>query len=188
MYRRTFLKGASALGLVAILPAKVDASIGTHQQTKTLKGKVFDLHIKKTRVNITGKSVIATTVNDMLPAPTLVWEKGDIVTIRVTNHLDEPTSLHWHGIILPFNMDGVPGVSFGGINPGETFVYRFKVKQTGTYWYHSHSCYQEQTGLHGAIVIKDHKRYPKDYVVSLYDWSDESPDSIYDSKGITRLL
>ncbi len=179
MDRRTFLKGASALGLVAILPATVDASIGTQQKTKTLKGKVFDLHIKKTRVNITGKSVIATTINDMLPAPTLVWQKGDIVTIRVTNHLDEPTSLHWHGIVLPFKMDGVPGVSFGGINPGETFVYRFKIKQTGTYWYHSHSGYQEQSGIHGAIVIDDHKRYKRDYVVALHDWSDQSPDSIY---------
>jgi len=179
MNRRNFLKTGAAFGLIAVMPAMAKAKVGNQVPTSTLKGPVFDLNIKYTRVNMTGKTVIATTVNDMLPAPTLRWRKGEIVTIRVTNHLDEPTSLHWHGIVLPFNMDGVPGVSFRGINPGETFVYRFKVNQTGSYWYHSHSGFQEQSGLHGAIVIDDGIRVNRDYVVALHDWSDESPDTIY---------
>ena len=179
MNRRNFLKTGAAFGLIAVMPAMAKAKVGNQVPTSTLKGPVFDLNIKYTRVNMTGKTVIATTVNDMLPAPTLRWRKGEIVTIRVTNHLDEPTSLHWHGIVLPFKMDGVPGVSFRGINPGETFVYRFKVNQTGSYWYHSHSGFQEQSGLHGAIVIDDGIRVNRDYVVALQDWSDESPDTIY---------
>ncbi len=181
MDRRKFLQTSAAFGLVAVLPAKANKSIGEQIPTTTFQGIEFDLHIKKTWVNITGKPIIATTVNDMLPAPTLRWKKGDVVTLRVTNHLDEPTSLHWHGIILPDTMDGVPGVSFPGIMPGETFVYRFKVQQTGTYWYHSHTGFQEQTGLHGAIIIDDEiaSDIDRDYVVALYDWSDEDPDAIY---------
>ncbi len=179
MNRRNFLKTGAAFGLIAVMPAMARAKVGKQVPTQTLKGPVFDLNIKYTRVNMTGKTVTATTVNDMLPAPTLRWRKGEIVTIRVTNHLDEPTSLHWHGIVLPFKMDGVPGVSFRGINPGETFVYRFKVNQTGSYWYHSHSGFQEQSGLHGAIVIDDGIKVHRDYVVALHDWSDESPDTIY---------
>lgn len=179
MNRRNFLKTGAAFGLIAVMPAMARAKVGSQVPTTTLKGPVFDLNIKYTRVNMTGKTVTATTVNDMLPAPTLSWRKGEIVTIRVTNHLDEPTSLHWHGIVLPFKMDGVPGVSFRGINPGETFVYRFKVNQTGSYWYHSHSGFQEQSGLHGAIVIDDGIKVHRDYVVALHDWSDESPDTIY---------
>ena len=181
MDRRKFLQTSAVFGLIAVLPAKANKSIGEQIPTTSLQGIEFDLHIKKTWVNITGKPIIATTVNDMLPAPTLYWKKGEVVTIRVTNHLDEPTSLHWHGIILPYTMDGVPGVSFPGIMPGETFVYRFKIQQNGTYWYHSHSGFQEQTGLHGAIVIEDDiaPDVDRDYVVALYDWSDESPDTIY---------
>ncbi len=179
MNRRNFIQTAAAFGLIAILPSKSIASIGKQQPTKILKGPIFDLHIKYTRVNISGKSVIAKTINDMIPGPTLYWRKGEIVTIRVTNHLDEPTSLHWHGIILPYTMDGVPGVSFAGIMPGETFVYRFKVKQTGTYWYHSHTAFQEQNALHGSIVIEDGIKVERDYVVALYDWSNEDPKSIY---------
>ncbi len=180
MHRRDFLKTSTALGLVAILPAAAKAGIGERKPTTTLEGNNFELHIKKTWVNITGKPVLATTINDMLPAPTLRWKKGDVVTIAVTNHLDEPTSLHWHGIILPYTMDGVPGVSYPGIMPGQTFIYRFKVQQSGTYWYHSHTGFQEQTGLHGAIVIDDGlQQVDRDYVVVLFDWSDESPDTIY---------
>ena len=155
MNRRKFLQTTAAFGLVAIMPAKAIAGIGEQMPTTILKGPVFNLHIKYTRVNISDKSVIAKTINDMIPGPTLYWKKGEIVTIKVTNHLDEPTSLHWHGIILPYTMDGVPGVSFRGIMPGETFVYRFKIKQTGTYWYHSHTGFQEQNALHGSIVIDD---------------------------------
>jgi len=150
---------------------------------QTLRGKEFFLDIDYTPVNITGKRSVATTINGQIPGPTLVWQEGDTVTIHVTNHLKTSSSIHWHGIILPFQMDGVPGISYKGIAPGETFTYRFKVRQHGTYWYHSHSGYQEQTGMYGAIVIKPRKRepfrYDKDYVVLLSDWSDEKPTSIY---------
>ncbi|MCI2810869.1 copper resistance system multicopper oxidase, partial [Eoetvoesiella caeni] len=109
----------------------------------------------------------------------LRWREGDTVTIRVTNRLKEATSIHWHGILLPFQMDGVPGISFPGIAPGETFTYRFKVEQNGTYWYHSHSGMQEATGMIGAIVIEpaqtDPVRADREYVVQLSDWTDEDP-------------
>ena len=118
-----------------------------------LKGTEFDLVIAESPVNFTGKPGVATTINGSLPAPTLRWREGDTVTIRVTNKLREATSIHWHGIILPYQMDGVPGISFNGIAPGETFTYRFKVQQSGSYWYHSHSGFQELTGMYGAIII-----------------------------------
>ena len=111
------------------------------------------------------------------------WREGDEITINVTNNLKEDASIHWHGIIIPTHMDGVPGISFPGIKPGETFVYKFKVKQHGTYWYHSHSGFQEQTGVHGVIVIEPKKpnpyKYDVEHIVGLSDWSDEKPASIY---------
>jgi len=119
----------------------------------------------------------------MLPGPVLRWREGEKVTLRVTNNLVEDSSIHWHGLILPTNMDGVPGLSFEGIKPGETFEYQFSVNQSGTYWYHSHSGYQEPTGMYGAIVIEpkepDPVSYDRDYVVMLSDWSDEKPQDIY---------
>jgi FtsP/CotA-like multicopper oxidase with cupredoxin domain len=112
----------------------------------------------------------------------LRWREGNTVTLAVTNRLSEESSIHWHGIRTPSAMDGVPGLSFHGIAPGETFVYRFRVPQNGTYWYHSHSGFQEQTGVYGAIVIEPKAGYAqafdRDYVVLLSDWSDESPDTI----------
>src|SRR5262249_9077476 len=117
-----------------------------------------------------------------VPAPTLVWREGDTVTLSVTNRLREDSSIHWHGIRTPAPMDGVPGLSFHGIAPGETFTYRFLVRQSGTYWYHSHSMVQEQTGVYGPIVIIPKSGYTqafeRDYVVFLSDWSFESPDTI----------
>jgi CopA family copper-resistance protein len=105
------------------------------------------------------------------------------VTLRVTNRLDVPSSIHWHGIILPADMDGVPGLSFAGIAPGETFVYRFRVNQSGTYWYHAHSGFQEQTGLYGPIIIEPRTgprhRVEREHVVLLSDWSDLDPRAIY---------
>ena len=126
---------------------------------------------------------MATTVNGQISGPTLHFREGDTVTIKVYNDLDVDTSIHWHGLILPPAMDGVPGISFEGIKPKETFTYTITLRQSGTYWYHSHSGYQEQSGVYGAIVIypkkKDPYAYDKDYVVSLSDWSDEKPESIY---------
>jgi CopA family copper-resistance protein len=152
-------------------------------KTPQLDGKEFDLVIANTPVNITGKASIATTINGSLPGPTLRWKEGDDVVIRVKNLLEEETSIHWHGIILPWDMDGAPVISFKGIAPGETFTYRFKVKQSGTYWYHSHSEMQEQTGLYGAIVIDpatpDPIQADRDYVVVISDWTDEDPMAVF---------
>jgi CopA family copper-resistance protein len=144
-----------------------------------LRGTEFDLVVAESPVNFTGNPRMATTINGSIPAPTLRWREGDTVTIRVTNRLRQATSVHWHGMLLPFQMDGVPGISFKGIAPGEAFVYRFKVLQSGTYWYHSHSGMQEQTGMYGAIVIEptggETLKATRDYVVQLSDWTDEDP-------------
>lgn len=159
-----------------------DASTGVHHPS-VLSGTDFALEIGQTPVNFTGVRRLATTVNGGIPGPILRWKEGSVVTLRVTNRLRVPTSIHWHGILLPFQMDGVPGISFDGIAPGETFVYRFPVRQSGTYWYHSHSGFQEQVGLYGPIVIEPAtlERHPgdRDYVVMLNDWSDSDPDHIF---------
>jgi len=126
---------------------------------------------------------MATTVNGRLPAPLLRWREGDAITLRVSNRLSKPSSIHWHGMILPADMDGVPGLSFNGIGPGETYVYRFRVNQSGTYWYHSHSRFQEQTGLYGPIVIEPRRgerhRADREHVVLLSEWTDLDPEHIY---------
>ena len=188
--RRRFIQGLAAGGvLLGLSPWVGSASAREMAATalgsaKVLTGTEFDLTIAETPVNFTGAPRMATTVNGSLPAPTLRWREGDTVTLRVTNRLAEETSIHWHGILLPFQMDGVPGISFKGIAPGETFIYRFKVQQTGTYWYHSHSGMQEQTGVYGAIIIDpaggDPIRADRDYVVQLSDWSDEDPMRVFD--------
>jgi CopA family copper-resistance protein len=156
---------------------------GNQSPLTQLSGNHFHLDIGKTPVNFTGADRFATSVNRSLPGPILHWKEGQTVTIKVTNHLKEPTSIHWHGILLPFRMDGVPGISFPGIAPGKTFTYRFPVKQSGTYWYHSHSGFQEQVGLYGPLVIEpaEGERYPteRDYVVMLNDWTDNNPLDIF---------
>jgi FtsP/CotA-like multicopper oxidase with cupredoxin domain len=155
----------------------------TGEQRSVLRGTEFQLEIAARRVNFTGTSRLATVVNGQLPAPLLYWREGDTVTIHVTNRLSAPTSIHWHGIILPANMDGVPGISFDGIPPGATFTYRFPVTQAGTYWYHSHSRFQEQVGLYGPIVIEprdgSRQHADREHVLLLSDWTDTDPEHIY---------
>ena len=184
--RRSFVKGIMAAGgfmAASATPLMASKTYKTTTKSSELSGTEFFLTIDKTMVNYTGEVAIATTVNGMLPAPTLKWREGDEITLHVKNNLNVDSSIHWHGIILPFEMDGVPGITFNGIKPGETFTYKFTVNQSGTYWYHSHSGFQEQTGVHGVIVIepkiKDPYSYDKDYVISLSDWSDEKPENIY---------
>ncbi len=149
---------------------------------RVLAGSEFDLAIARSSVEIGGRSRRATTVNGTLPGPVLRWREGDTVTLRVANRMDEASSIHWHGIVLPSNMDGVPGLSFDGIAPGSSYTYRFKVRQHGTYWYHSHSSLQEQTGVYGPLIIDPAqpgaRRCERDYVVMLSDWSDEDPRRI----------
>ena len=183
--RRRFVQGL-ALGGVAVasnLWGKSLSALATSGQSQVLTGTDFALEIGQTPVNFTGAPRMATTINGQLPGPVLRWREGSTVTLRVTNRLRVPTSIHWHGILLPAGMDGVPGLSFPGIAPGETFVYRFPVKQSGTYWYHSHSGFQEQTGLTGPLVIDPAgpERNPceRDYVVMLSDWTDEDPERIF---------
>ncbi len=183
--RRRFVQGLAAggalLGLAPLLPpARADEAGRTGTGTPpVLSGTDFHLVVAETPVNFTGTPRTATTINGHIPGPVLRWREGDTVSIRVTNRLPVSTSIHWHGIILPYRMDGVPGVSFPGIAPGETFVYRFKVQQAGTYWYHSHTAFQEQTGMYGTIIVDpaegDRIRADRDYVVQLSDWTDEDP-------------
>ncbi|WP_449393248.1 copper resistance system multicopper oxidase [Eoetvoesiella caeni] len=184
MPRRRFVQGLAAggvlLGLSPFARAAGMRSDGTSTgSAAVLSGTEFNLEIGESPVNFTGSPRMATTVNGSLPAPTLRWREGDTITIHVKNRLNETTSIHWHGIILPFQMDGVPGISFTGIPPGDTFTYRFKVQQSGTYWYHSHSGMQEATGIYGALIIDPAQAEPmradREYVVQLSDWTDEDP-------------
>jgi CopA family copper-resistance protein len=183
--RRRFVQGMASGSVIAALGTWVlpNAAYAASNQQTVLEGTNFDLTVSKSLVNFTGKERDAITVNGLLPGPTLRMKEGTTVTIRVKNSLDEPTSIHWHGLLLPFEMDGVPGISFPGIEPGETFVYRFKVQQSGTYWYHSHTKFQEQTGLFGSIIIdpasSDPIRSDRDYVLMLNDWTDKDPDWVF---------
>ncbi|NOZ09663.1 MAG: copper resistance system multicopper oxidase [Gammaproteobacteria bacterium] len=184
--RRRFVQGLAAGGLLTGLglsPLSSRAESGTVSRPQILRGRSFDLSIGSQQANFTGSPRPATTVNGSIPSPVLRWREGERVTLRVTNNLAHDSSIHWHGIILPTHMDGVPGISYDGIKPGETFTYEFDVNQNGTYWYHSHSGFQEQTGMYGAIVIdpkqSDPVAYDRDHVVVLSDWSDENPSRIY---------
>ncbi|MDX5333288.1 MAG: copper resistance system multicopper oxidase, partial [Gammaproteobacteria bacterium] len=184
--RRRFVTGVAG---GALLGLTAGPSLGTsrnpNQGPQTLQGSNFDLTYSPTQVNFTGRDRIATAINGSVPAPVLRMREGDTVTLRVNNMMAEDTSIHWHGLILPSSQDGVPHISdgFKGIKPGESFTYRFPVIQNGTYWYHSHSGFQEQTGAYGAIII-DPKTpepfaYDRDHVIVLSDWSDEDPYRIY---------
>jgi FtsP/CotA-like multicopper oxidase with cupredoxin domain len=189
--RRHFVRGLSgALASAAlsargaIPPGRVLTGSSADNATQSARTD-FDLEVSSIEVNFTGARRTAVAVNGQVPGPLLVWPEGETVTVRVKNRLTVPTSLHWHGVIVPSDMDGVPGVSFAGIPPGETFVYRFRVNQAGTYWYHSHSRFQEQVGLYGPIVIvpRGGQRHAADreHVVLLSDWSDTDPEHIYRS-------
>ena len=178
--RRRFVTGLGAgFGLLAASPLLGEPAPFVRQ----LRGRHFELDLGYLPVNITGRPANATAINGSIPGPVLYWREGDEVTLRVHNRLAEVSSIHWHGIILPTGMDGVPGLSYPGIPPGESFEYRFAVNQSGTYWYHSHSGFQEQTGLYGAIVVEprdgDHDGADRDHVILLSDWTDDDPEAIY---------
>jgi CopA family copper-resistance protein len=180
--RRRFVQGLVSAGALAAFNWELPSASAETSMTSVLTGKEFELTIDTLPVNFTGRSRLATAVNGSLPGPTLRWREGDTVTVSVTNRLKTTASIHWHGMRIPAEMDGVPGLSFAGIAPGRTFVYRFPVKQSGTYWYHSHSGFEEQTGLLGALIIEprnpDPIAFDREYIVLLTDWTDEEPHSI----------
>lgn len=188
--RRRFVQGLAAGGIVAGFGAWPHAGFAAAPPAvPVLAGTDFHLRIGELPVDFTGKRRTAITVNGSLPAPVLRWREGDTVTLRVDNALPpgslfgDTTSIHWHGILLPANMDGVPGMSFDGIRRGESWLYRFQLNQSGTYWYHSHSGFQEQAGLYGALIVDAREpepfRYDRDHVVLLSDWTDLSPADLY---------
>ena len=183
--RRSFLSQTAALGATAFAWSLIApwARAAGAKGISPLSGASFDLAIGGSSVAVDNRVRSAVLVNNQFPGPLLRWREGDEVTINVANHLDEDTSIHWHGILLPAGMDGVPGVSFPGIAPHETFAYRFPVKQAGAYWYHSHSGYQEQIGLYGPIIIDpkdaDPVAFDREHVVMLGDWMQADPDKIF---------
>jgi CopA family copper-resistance protein len=139
----------------------------------------YDLAIDRKELNVTGKPAMGMTINGGIPGPVLRFTEGDTARIRVTNNMEVSTSIHWHGILIPPKMDGVPYISFPPIAPGATFTYEFPIRQSGTYWYHSHSGLQEQSGLYGAIVIEPRRGInERDFAVVLSDWTDEEPHEV----------
>jgi len=180
--RRVFVQGVGG-GALALAAGGSRARGAPSPSPAVLDGNEFELEIGSLAVNFTGRPRLATAVNARLPAPLLRWREGDLIRVRVRNRLSARTSIHWHGLLLPANMDGVPGLSFSGIDAGATFTYEFRAQQSGTYWYHSHARFQEQTGLYGAIIIEpaggERHAVERDYVVLLSDWTDEDPEHIY---------
>ncbi len=187
MTRRVWLHHAGTLGLLAAMERLVPSSAwasawhGTTNPSQ-LNGPVIDLTIAETPFRLDGRTAPAITINGTLPGPVIRLKEGQEATLRVTNRLEESTSIHWHGLLLPPEMDGVPGVSFGGIQPDTTFTYQFPVRQSGTYWCHSHSGVQELVGLYAPLIIDPIEpepfRYDCEYVVMLSDWSFESPETL----------
>ncbi|WP_288074999.1 copper resistance system multicopper oxidase, partial [Marinobacter sp.] len=188
--RRRLIQSAAAMGFLAgydsLLPAFARGKLDNSNAHHTVRNgaDIYDLTVARTPLKIGGRvSEQPITINGTLPAPLVRLKQGREAILRVTNTLPEATSIHWHGLILPYQMDGVPGVSFPGIMPGETFEYRFPVEQHGTYWYHSHSGLQEQLGHYGPIIIDpaepESVAYDREYVVVLSDWTFDSPDDVF---------
>lgn len=178
--RRTLLRGAAlgagSLALPGLFPAwATSGTAGVLGTRDTLSGDAITLSVGAVHAMIGGRPGHGFAVNGTIPGPIIRLREGQKVRIAVSNNLAEDTSIHWHGLLLPFDMDGVPGISFPGIAPGETFVYEFDVRQSGTYWYHSHSHMQETMGQYGAIIIDpegpDPVAYDREHVIVLSDWS-----------------
>ncbi len=187
--RRRFLQGTAMMGLLAgfesLTPAFAWDNTGNLPAAKAVRGNtdIFNLRIARKPVRIGSRIGNPITINGSIPGPLIRLQEGRDVILNVTNHLDEDTSVHWHGVLLPNGMDGVPLVTFPGIKPGETFTYRYPVRQHGTYWYHSHSGLQEQLGHYGPLIIDPAEPEPfafdRDYVVMLSDWTFHDPHTVY---------
>ena len=176
MNRRDLLKLAAAAGMAG-------AGIAYPGARSFAAGPAYDLAVERTRITVDGRTTPALAIGGSVPGPVLRWKEGEEVVVRVINRTDEPTSIHWHGLLLAGVMDGAPGFNaFVAIQPGETTTYRFQLRQSGTYWYHSHSAGQEQSGMYGAIVIEPARAEPvkadRDYVVLLSDHTAEDPGEI----------
>lgn len=183
--RRNLIRSTAALAAASALPmpAWARGQSLTHATNGfgEVSGEDIRLAIGNHHFTTGGRSGHAVAVNGTVPGPLVRLREGQIARLHVTNHLDEDSSIHWHGLLLPFQFDGVPGVSFPGIKPGETFTYEFPVRQNGTYWWHSHSGLQEQAGHYGPIIIESAEpdpRYDRDYVVLLSEFTPMHPHEI----------
>jgi len=186
--RRRFLKGIAGMGAVGMFGQFVTGCAAStvaspREEVLLAPGPEVDLKLARQRIEVAGQSAWATTINGGIPGPVIRLKEGQDVILRVENLLEDTSSIHWHGLLVPYQMDGVPGVSFEGISPGETFEYTFPIRQSGTYWYHSHSGFQEQTGIYGAIVVDpaEPSSYgeTREHVVVLSDWTFEDPRRVY---------
>ncbi|MCK9530624.1 MAG: copper resistance system multicopper oxidase [Gammaproteobacteria bacterium] len=183
--RRRFLQVMTGLGLLgswhSLMPAYA-RPVGGQATALRVTDSGVDLAIARTTIDIGGRVGSALTINGTVPGPLLRFREGEWATLRVTNRLEEMTTLHWHGLRVPQDMDGVAGLSFPGIKPGETFTYRFRPKQNGTYWYHSHQGLQEQLGHYAPLIIEpaaaDPVAYDREYIVFLSDWTFEDPEAV----------
>jgi CopA family copper-resistance protein len=186
--RRRFLTtGATALAGLTIAPRlraadKPTARAGDFGELDATGAGGIDLYLERKDLLIGDKVGRAIAINGSIPGPTIRMKEGKEALIRVHNRLGESTSIHWHGMLVPFDMDGVPGISFPGIAPGETFTYQFKVRQNGTYWYHSHTGLQEQLGHYGQLIVEpadtDPVDYDVDHTIVLSDWTYEKPNRV----------
>lgn len=179
--KRRTLQTLAGLGALAALP-RAWAQVRAVDLRDTPVSRAYDLTVAETPLNVTGKPAQGITINGTMPGPVLRFREGDEVVIRVTNKLREITGIHWHGLLVPNDQDGVPGVTYPGIRPGETFTYRFKLRQSGTYWYHSHAALQEAAGYFAPLIIEPAKpdpfQYDRDYVVVISDWIDTPPAQV----------
>lgn len=184
--RRRFLQGTAGMAAMLAWPLGANAVVKeSHLALPLSSSRVdtkFELTLARTQVNFTGTAASVITLNGTVPGPLLRMHEGREVTIALTNRLDEVTAAHWHGLKVPNNMDGVPGVTFPGIKPGETFQYRFDLRQSGTYWYHSHAILQEPAGFYAPLIIDPQGRepfgYDREYVVMLSEWVDTPPEKV----------
>lgn len=184
--RRRFIQSAAAIGLLqafrGLAPAYGQSVPGPGGELRVGGERSVDLVIARTPFGYGGRQGMAVTINGTVPGPILRFREGETATLRVTNRLDEDTSIHWHGLLIPSEMDGVPGVSFPGIRAGETFTYRFPVRQSGTYWYHSHSSLQEQQGMYAPIIMEPNRRdpvaYDREHVIVLSEWTFRDPHRV----------
>ena len=187
IHRRDFLRASAALGTVAGLDALRPAwaaPAGLRTGTPGVlegSGRELELVIDRTRVEVDGRGARAITINGTMHGPMLRYREGDELVVHVDNRLDEETSLHWHGILLPNDQDGVPGVTFDGIQARSRFTYRYPLVQNGTYWFHSHSGFQEQLGMYAPLIIdpaEPQVEYDREHVILLADWTFEDPRRI----------